>query len=400
MPTARRPALCALAAFAAFAFTVATAPAALVPAPWPCTTALDCELNGDCVPAVAAGDHGGAARGRGSRCRCHAGWGGPACSVLQLLPATKGAGYRHTDAAGRQVSSWGGGVIYDSKLGEWNMFVAEIAGGCGMNSWFPNSRVVRAVATTPLGAYQRREVVLQTFAHNPQVVATPGGGVALYAIGSADVAADNVCRDCFNGSSNTAPLPTNATCRRHGNITGQRVSVWAAPSAAGPWAKAATMGLEPAWDNPAPFIFPNGSAIIMWRGTASEAVGCTALGRARDWRAGPFAPGAATPLFPPSTNLTVPAEPCLSDPAYLKPCKQANIEDPHVWRDSASGHFHALLHNGCDHNCPHVGRHAWSEDGASWTLSRNIAYTSHVQFTDGSNASAAASHPIAGACAN
>ena len=150
--------------------------------------------------------------------------------------------------------------------------------------------------------------------------------------------------------------------------------------------KAATLGKEPAWDNPAPYIFANGSAIVMWRGTADSRRGSIALGRAADWRRGPFDAGASTPLFPPYTNFTVPAEPCLSDPAYMKPCAQANIEDPHIWRSRATGHFHALVHNGCDHDCPHVGRHGWSRDGASWTLSRNIAYTAVVEYTDGTTA--------------
>lgn len=77
-------------------------------------------------------------------------------------------------------------------------------------------------------------------------------------------------------------------------------------------------GMEPYWDNVAPYIYPNGSAIIMWRGTLSESVGCEALGTAERWDTGPFLANANTPLFPPNTDFPVPAEPCLSDPLYKK----------------------------------------------------------------------------------
>lgn len=67
-----------------------------------------------------------------------------------------------------------------------------------------------------------------------------------------------------------------------------------------------------------------------------------------------------------------------------RPCAQANVEDPHIWRSPSTGFFHALLHNGCDHDCPWVGRHAYSRDGLRWTLSKNIAYSTRIEFVDGS----------------
>ena len=62
----------------------------------------------------------------------------------------------------------------------------------------------------------------------------------------------------------------------------------------------------------------------------------------------------------------------------------SHSKDPHLWRSTSTGHFHALLHNGCDHDCPWVGRHAFSRDGRRWTLSHNIAYTTRIEFADGS----------------
>jgi hypothetical protein len=59
-------------------------------------------------------------------------------------------------------------------------------------------------------------------------------------------------------------------------------------------------------------------AIIMWRGTLSERIGCEAVGTAVDWMNGPFDANANVPAFPPNTDFTVPAEPCLSNPLYKR----------------------------------------------------------------------------------
>ena len=59
---------------------------------------------------------------------------------------------------------------------------------------------------------------------------------------------------------------------------------------------------------------------------------------------GPFDPHADAPAFPPNTDFPVPAEPCLSDPVYKKPCSQANIEarvksgTPFPYRESTRRH--------------------------------------------------------------
>ena len=82
-----------------------------------CAVDEQCELNGRCVAG---------------RCACEAAWSGEHCSVLNLLPATKGHGYRNTSAAGLRVSSWGGGVIWDEGTKLWNMFAAEFEEGCGL----------------------------------------------------------------------------------------------------------------------------------------------------------------------------------------------------------------------------------------------------------------------------
>ena len=68
-------------------------PAPPSPPSGPCKDALDCALNGRCVAG---------------KCQCRAAWKGDRCQTLTLQPANLDAGYRHVDAEGKNISSWGG----------------------------------------------------------------------------------------------------------------------------------------------------------------------------------------------------------------------------------------------------------------------------------------------------
>ena len=144
-----------------FVEVLAAAPLQGAP-PFRCVADEDCELNGDCS--------------RAGKCRCGPGWAGEACSVLVLLPADKAAGLRIVDpATGEQTTTWGGGAVYDAETARWHLFASEIANSCGLNAWFPNSRVIRASSPAPDGPYTRRETILPAFAHNPQITRAHDG---------------------------------------------------------------------------------------------------------------------------------------------------------------------------------------------------------------------------------
>ena len=83
-----------------------------------CSTDSDCNLNGRC--------------GADGACACLAAWGGPACATLQLLPTTRISGLHAPLARDNATSSWGGSVAFDAASGRWQMFAAEMAGGCGI----------------------------------------------------------------------------------------------------------------------------------------------------------------------------------------------------------------------------------------------------------------------------
>ena len=189
---------------------------------------------------------------------------------------------------------------------------------------------MRLTSPTYDGVYTRRETVIPAFSHNPQVLRAPDGSVALYAIGNGSFPITRLCRNCRDGVSAPGAPKGSQGCAAAADeaheFDQQGVHVWTAPTVAGPFRLTGRLGMEPLFDNVAPLILPNGSAIIMWRGSLPETVGCEALGTSPHYALGPFSANEDTPLFKPNTQYTVPPEPCLSDPLYKKPCRQANIE--------------------------------------------------------------------------
>lgn len=80
---------------------------------WSCRSDEDCSLNGKCM----AGS-----------CECRPAWKGSRCEQLNLLPPTRGAGYRGVDD-GHNTSSWGGAVLKGSD-GLYHMWAAEMTEHC------------------------------------------------------------------------------------------------------------------------------------------------------------------------------------------------------------------------------------------------------------------------------
>jgi hypothetical protein len=130
---------------------------------WPCRNDDDCSLNGKC----AAG-----------KCNCRPAWKGARCETLNLLKATKGAGYRGVDD-GHNTSSWGGAVLQGPD-GKWHMWAAEMTEHCGIGAWAQNSRIIRATSDTPGGNYKRTQVVWEVFSHEPEVVPGNNGEYVMY----------------------------------------------------------------------------------------------------------------------------------------------------------------------------------------------------------------------------
>jgi len=164
--------------------------------PQPCATDEDCSLNGVCDG--------------NNLCRCDVAWTGDRCQTLVLEPTTRTAGLRETDAGGANVSTWGGAVVLNDAATPpiFHMWASEMAGGCGIQSWRTNSRIIHATSTDGVH-FERKELVFEAFAHEPT-----GEWVMWYT--GADEAAPPPppCTQCADGNTFA-----NASCPTPANVS-------------------------------------------------------------------------------------------------------------------------------------------------------------------------------------
>lgn len=253
------------------------------------------------------------------------------------------------------TSSWGGSVVRGDD-GKYHMFAAEMSEGCGLKSWSTNSIVVHAVADAPMGPFERKDVAVQAFAHNPVVARAPDGTWVLWHIGcGAPNRGVLPCETCSGGQ-------TNKSCPREGEevaCTANTTHVLSAKSLDGPWVALNATIVNPHGfniDNPAPYFFPNGSVLMLGRDGGST---CRII-TAPSWQ-GPYRLG-----------------PMIGE-------KQDPVEDPFLYRDSR-GAFHALFHGGKQGGGVLVsGYHWFSHDGLQWSANSKAAFTTAINYTDGSS---------------
>lgn len=154
----------------------------------PCSTALDCALNGACVAG---------------RCVCDLPWRNfnataGACTMLDMRPApTTACGpgcvyHGNTSAATGQAaagnsSSWGARVlplpaVAGGAGGGYVMAVAEAAYGCDfLGTWRSNSQTAIAVAVTPVGPFRKLGVAVRLASTADLVSALVGFGLGFSA---------------------------------------------------------------------------------------------------------------------------------------------------------------------------------------------------------------------------
>ena len=165
------------------------------------------------------------------------------------------------------------------------MFASRMAGGCGLSAWASNSEVVRATAAEGDGPYLFEETVVPHFAHGPSVRKIPSG-YALMHLGCGLHSKAKNCSDAAGDDDETGgsdskhetggsdSKPKRAQPKPPGCQNQFSVSVKTAPGLAGPWTNSTRVLLNsgdraPAWfqtrgkafTNPAPYVFPNGSAL-------------------------------------------------------------------------------------------------------------------------------------------
>lgn len=124
--------------------------------------------------------------------------------------------------------------------------------------------------------------------------------------------------------------------------------------------------------NPTPYIFPNGSVLMLYRSYSNLRTGGT-------WQWGAPYPG--------YTMIGVATAPHWRGPYTLHPTPIFDNlnEDPYLYRDHRGG-FHAVFHNMDPWpSTAAVGRHAFSPDGFQWYYSKNDAWSTTVDYEDGTS---------------
>ena len=297
-----------------------------------CTSALSCSLNGECT---------------GGSCDCAAGWHGEECELLSLAPAPPGGAYGFSPNS----SSWGGHVI--KWKGEYNMFVSELWGGCGITSWRQNSHVVRATAKTPLGPFAYVDTALPPEATCNHVMVN-GSRIVLYHQFASGAGKGKLtqCEADWQPPVNETWTPVKSH-KVHYSDTGP----------AGPWlAGGGSMPEGLICNNPSPLLLPNGSTAVFCHGPGIRLAVADAHGV---W-----------------SNATFIQEPMGGPVAHTV------WEDPFAWLDS-KGYWHMLSHvyptntSNWLQYADVVAGHGYSVDGVDWHWHPTPPYTADVTDTSG-----------------
>lgn len=232
------------------------------------------------------------------------------------------------------------------------------------------SQAVHAVSKSPAGPFKREDLVIPTQAHNTYYAySQPDQMHLIYHIFSGENPEScNPYLKCTNGSTPnghglrppSTPWP-KPTC----SITNGGAHVHYSKSLNGPWLSAGkltinTTGMPPAAgsSNPAPYIFPNGTVLMMGRGKDSGAENRQFnhnifLYRADHWN--------STYQWVRGTGV---------DGSVNIGNGKMPTEDPTIYRGRRG--FHALIHSHPDLT------HAWSETGMVWNWSSALTGPSDV----------------------
>ena len=284
-----------------------------------CTDNFGCSLGGRCVDHV---------------CECFRAWKGINCSELNLQ-ATRNI--RAFDRPENQ-SSWGGSVIWENETQTFHMFAADMTEHCGLNSWQHNSAIRHLVSKTPEGPYEPQEIILSSFSHNPTVHKTQSGHYVIYHIGKGVHGSRPLITTCHNG---TTPQESESGFQGPPPPIGSIIvpDMIFSESLRGPWSTYASSQKGSSCNNPAAYVFPNGTTLLICKVMSPE-IRVMLVAKADSWQ-GPYHVVAHTNVYG---------------------------EDAFIWRQPEDGSFHMLLHS---MKPTKICTTAWSADGLHWTPAFN-----------------------------
>ena len=329
-----------------------------------CATAWDCSLGGVCAAQA---------------CVCDIWFTGATCAQLNLQPADPAA----CGLVSPSYLSWGGHPLRDA-AGTYHLLASFLCNHASLSSWKTKSSIAHATSSSPTGPFVLpagldEQLVLPPWSHGAYVVRDPPTGeYLLWHLGNASVDR-STWFPCYNSSDSAGSMPyaREGALAEDAEPGGQEAFVERAPSLAGPWTPfnnntgVAVHFPADSWttlvDNPAPFIFPNGTTLLYFKGKpcpagwGALAPMCIGVARAPSWQ------GPDTALF-------------------SQPITHPEGEDPAVFRDPR-GNFHLLSnvntwHARCAAGVP-CGGHAWSADGLTWSDQFIGAFGPVVRWTNG-----------------
>jgi len=216
-----------------------------------------CTAAASTAPAAAAPDLRASASSDGSVVT-----GASSDDALLLLPAPLASEQLFLN---HSWPSWGGTIVRGiaGDKHPYHLFAASFANGCGLYGWIRNGVVVHATAPQPAGPYTFHDVALPVFQHNPHAVKHPDGTYLLFGIGQANNASwECPCKD----GKPIMPDGKPATDADAAPINHAQLHVSKSPY--GPWENVKGPNdtdyiFEVNNANPAPWIFKNGSLIVV-----------------------------------------------------------------------------------------------------------------------------------------
>lgn len=284
----------------------------------------------------------------------------------RLLPAPVGGGFQMDDHW-----VWGGSCIRGED-GQYHLFVSIWPRALPfMEGYVVRSRVVRAVAPTPVGPYRFAQEILPPrdpafwdgcMTHNPEVHRIGGEYVLFYI-----------------GSTYPAPMPPDEgpipdAIDLSAVYRSICIGVATAPSVAGPWHRPDRPTFEPRrndWDsvvvtNPTACVDPDGRVLMIYRSSSEDTFAQLGIAAA-EHPAGPYRRLSDEPIL---TRLV---------------SRKSAIEDPFLWHNGRSFEMIAKDLTGTICGEYHAGIHTVSDNGLDWqTAPAPHAYSRRIQWDDGS----------------
>ena len=291
-------------------------------------------------------------------CVCDAGFTGPYCNKLKVGDAVRAVELKDTWL-------WGSAAIQDPVTKTYHSFTMAQKNKCGIWHYRHNSVIYHSTSTSVLGPYQYQGIALDNRSEgffdaveveDPSVIALPNGtGYLLFYTGAAYPFPAPPGKHI--GRLNCSAHDVEPEPDRDLLAAGQRIGVAFAKSLSSTpikWERPSGLPIlttrPTKWDsirvcNPAPLIFPNGTALLAYRGVGPHHAGI-GIAKAPHW-SGPYEPLLDAPLF------------------------NGYAEDPFLFL-SPTGVIHLIAHGGGKMpNATSVGIHAASLDGINWGSPRD-----------------------------